>query len=1318
MATVNRSFVSVMAITVAVFFSCSAGCFGSDSDPSNVKQINDRSDLSFCTQFEETNSLATPPKGGMAGFQFFTRQASLNVFDNILGYSIPVGPEINFRINYNYLEALDKGKKSTPNLGAGWTLNWVAYLDVDSMGNVTVTVPGGGSEHYPINKDKKDSLYKNNLVSHAHLIALPDAGYQRHLADGSIELYSLSDENGRHYLTEVRSPSGNAAKVGYDKNFRVESVADAVGQQSKIRYVSDIPSDLGFYKISEIEDPFGRKAKFGYDKSRSRLESTTDAIGLTSTFTYAEGSNQISKLNTPYGETEFLQYRPEGSPDGSLGLKIRYADGSQSVAEHWAGNRHATYQWNKLAMQLYPADPQNHVYDHCKVTKWLTRPNGEELSVKASVKEPLESELVYSYVGQTGKGFLGDVNLPASVSRRVSVKNEDGTTGSAIQSSSFQYNRFGHVTRLEDPLRRIVTFEYAPNGIDLLEVRQQTPRGSLLKARFVYDKNHHPVQIEDASGNKVHFEFNKFGELIKATDSSNNVIRYEFDDKGFLLAVTGPLGPKNVVAKYSYDRVGRVRTATDQDGRTTSLDYDAADRIIKKSYEDGSSELIRYDKLDPVSFQDRLGRTTKRVYDSQGRMIALVDPLARKSQYEWCLCGSLRKLIDPAGNTTEWHHDIQGRTLLKKYANGSEMHFEYEKSGHRLLSRIDALKQKTSYSYNVDDTVSTVSYYNTVNPTSDVKFSYFEDLAAIKTASNKFGTISYQYYPFADSKSAGLLQSVSNSGIPDSAINYDYDSLGRVTKVVIGRNNTISRSYDQLDRLLAEENSLGKFSFEYGEGANNLTKITYPNGVLAKFQYESKAAESRLKSIINSTPASIVSQYDYAYDKEGQISEWLEAVDGKPRFKCAFAYDAAGQLTDAVSQTSDPSQARSYHYEYDAASNLKLSKCNDKICKAAFNNVNELISLANGSSSEDAAKNPSRQMNYDANGNLLSDGEKSYKWDAENRLIRIEYKDGAATDFEYDALGRRSKIVDHDSKSSTVKYLIWSDNRICEERNEDGSVSKKIYLLGSLSDGKSIFFSRDHLGSTRMTTDGSGNVVSRLDYDPHGVKTIAQGTELPVIQYAGYYAHEPSGLNFTNYRSYDSTIGRWLSRDPLGEFGIAGLPGWSSSLAKDELKSLNLYAYVGNNAIKFIDPLGLQQQYNSNVGSNFGYGDHTGGAGYGGGTANAGQATNGFGGSTGSWSPNSDQMQSGGTVQGGTVMGANTYGNGVNGALADGGVRLNTPQQTQNQSTNVSPLLTRQWEAKWRAYNTSYKEWKDSPFAQFFHLPPPEAPSCPRPVYK
>src|SRR5262249_33724500 len=52
-----------------------------------------------------------------------------------------------------------------------------------------------------------------------------------------------------------------------------------------------------------------------------------------------------------------------------------------------------------------------------------------------------------------------------------------------------------------------------------------------------------------------------------------------------------------------------------------------------------------------------------------------------------------------------------------------------------------------------------------------------------------------------------------------------------------------------------------------------------------------------------------------------------------------------------------------------------------------------------------------------------------------------------------------------------------------------------------------------------------------------------------------------SGLAYYLYRYYDSKLQRWLNQDPIGEAG-----------------GLNLYAFVDNNPLMFVDPYGLALQ--------------------------------------------------------------------------------------------------------------------------------------------
>ena len=102
------------------------------------------------------------------------------------------------------------------------------------------------------------------------------------------------------------------------------------------------------------------------------------------------------------------------------------------------------------------------------------------------------------------------------------------------------------------------------------------------------------------------------------------------------------------------------------------------------------------------------------------------------------------------------------------------------------------------------------------------------------------------------------------------------------------------------------------------------------------------------------------------------------------------------------------------------------------------------------------------------------------------------------------------------------------------------------------------FYTRDHLGSIRELTDSTQAVRARYDYDAYGRMTKISGDKDSPIGFAGMPWHPQSGLNLALFRAYDPNLGRWLSRDPIAEYG-----------------GLNLYGYVGNNPVNWRDPSGL-----------------------------------------------------------------------------------------------------------------------------------------------
>jgi RHS repeat-associated protein len=90
-------------------------------------------------------------------------------------------------------------------------------------------------------------------------------------------------------------------------------------------------------------------------------------------------------------------------------------------------------------------------------------------------------------------------------------------------------------------------------------------------------------------------------------------------------------------------------------------------------------------------------------------------------------------------------------------------------------------------------------------------------------------------------------------------------------------------------------------------------------------------------------------------------------------------------------------------------------------------------------------------------------------------------------------------------------------------------------------------------------TDSSGGLVARYKYDLWGVRTNDGGTDPSFADwgFTGHLYHSGSALHFAPYRQYDARLGRWISRDPIGESG-----------------GINLFAYVSGDPVNLVDPTG------------------------------------------------------------------------------------------------------------------------------------------------
>jgi RHS repeat-associated protein len=1135
-------------------------------------------------------ALGTCQTPGMPQYNFHLALASLNIADTPLGYTPPIGPPVQFRITYNQRDSLEPAIFTYSNLGPKWSFNWLGYIggpsvSIPSLGSGSqsgrVYLRSGGVEQYGSPKSTAvpgllTQDYGYHFQSHAHLVysqplqtsgnqQVPPPSYERQLPDGSKEIYGEKVQSGAtsYFLTQIVDPQGNAIKFAYDSKMRITTVTDAIGQVTRLSY--DLAGDP--LKITKVTDPFGRSATLTYDFN-GHLSQITDVMGMTSTFTYGAG-DFITTMTTPYGETVFQTghgsndttpdpsylihaarypnaaadpmnvYVQATDPNGDT-ERVEYCNYASSLPQHDAWNdslntgktepipylnTRLTFYWNKNAWKQYPGD-----YTKAKAYRWLDgQILGNQSGVLDYMKNPLEGRVVFHYPDQKNPFYqVGSSAVPSAILRLL----EDGLTQ---QTTSIESNDFGRITKYTDPAGRQTTFLYDFNGIDLLEARNSATNELLSK--YTYSRPHQPATYIDASGQVTNYTYNTAGQILSVTDAKQQTTRYTYDAHGYLLQITGPL--PTATTRFTYDLFGRVQTVTDSEGYTITYAYDALDRVTKVTHPDKTTEQVLYDKLDAVQVTDRLGRVTQTAYDALRRPVTITDPLGQTTTLGWCSCGALVSMTDPAGNTTTWNRDAQERITSKVLPDGSTTQYSYDPMTGRLNQVTDANGQTASYTYLQDGSLQQISYSNSVVTTFPLMFTYDANYRRMASFTDSMGTTSFTY---GRAGSLGGLQLVSTTGARGETTTYSYDELGRPTiRSIDGVATTVA--YDPLGRILSEINRLGRFAFGYVGATGRLQSTNLPNGQVTQYTYFDNLGDQRLKQIVNQAAnKSTLSQFGYAYRTTGEISSFATSARNYQ-----LTYDASSQLAGVAA-----SDGGTFAYSYDAAGNRLTEAINSQVTNAAYNSGNQLT------------QTDAQQFNYDANGNLLGDGVRTFEWDAENRLSAINIGTHRS-EFSYDGMDRRTRIVE--KESGTVvndKQLIWCPGSICEERDASTGINKRFFAEGEtqVSGGAeaTYYYTRDHLGSVREVTDASGAVVASYDYDPWGRTIKLSGNIDSAFGYAGYYAHAASGLYLTQYRAYDPNLGRWLSRDPIGESGGS-----------------NLYSYVGGNPMGSIDAAGLEE---------------------------------------------------------------------------------------------------------------------------------------------
>jgi len=176
---------------------------------------------------------------------------------------------------------------------------------------------------------------------------------------------------------------------------------------------------------------------------------------------------------------------------------------------------------------------------------------------------------------------------------------------------------------------------------------------------------------------------------------------------------------------------------------------------------------------------------------------------------------------------------------------------------------------------------------------------------------------------------------------------------------------------------------------------------------------------------------------------------------------------------------------------------------------------------------------------------------------------------GTIAEYQYDPFGRRiQKAVTAAGVTTTARYLYDGANIMAAYDASNAITNKYTHNL-AIDDplalqagGQVYYYHKDALGTVARLTDASGTTVQTYTYDAFGNFKAQNGTVSQPYTYTAREYDPETGLYFYRARQYDAKTGRFLQKDPIGF----------------EAGDVNLFRYVGNNAVNWVDPLGLYRE--------------------------------------------------------------------------------------------------------------------------------------------
>ncbi len=980
---------------------------------------------------------------------------------------------------------------------------------------------------------------------------------------GNITSQAIYDANDRYCYTLTKryengllvletDPLGNETRYSYDKNQNL-ILKNHSNTKISIEYDYDLRNSP-IYTLEKDQAGTRFEVHTTYDLAGNKI-SETDRYGNETVYVH-DSLGRVVQIAYPYTKDEDHSER-NPSQKGDFAGRSNFATVSY------------TYEYDLFDNPISVTDPKG---------RTLTRSynvHGKpiEINYLNGTKEVFRYDSggnLHHYYGVNGLLQVFAYDYKGRLNNLEYCKRDSKISNDYFTEISYDYGAFHKITE-KDARGEQTTYTYGPSG------QLATLNKGKQKIEFIYDSLGRTSGVKKWKSKKTFTleiqEYDFLDRVIeeRTEDQTGKVLlqkRYAYNEAGQLKHVIGyPQNKESVLLKYEYDGFGRLCKTMNAAGYITSIEYDDV-------------YLNQWGQRTPKrTFIDPIGNQIEEIFDIDGRLVKTT----KKDKTGQILAHS------------ESHYDILGNQIAQNTlvlsANAPPSSYETKWAFNQAdqaeaftLGKGTAEERTLRYEYN---SYGDIAYkYNT---SSEEPISYQYDNAA------NLNIISYQ------------------EGKNEIEYKFTYDYHKNLTEVNLDSSCTMSYSFDAHDMPLIEKikDEFGSYQVSRAyDGEGKIQTLSLPDGSFVEYFYEGPFVKGAKR--FSKDKKELYSYQVTSRDLMGHILEeilpghigerkqtWDEAgrrieisTDFFQDRVLAGGYDPLENIKNRETILDDESCTTDY--DYNALSQLIFEK-GEIERKYAYDSIGNRLQK-NGSAYNIDGVNQLIQAEgatyiFDPNGNLSSKtiGTRTWLYQSNplNQIVSITDPDQNVTKFTYDPSGKRLTkcIASNGKKSQIFRFFYLGDTEIGSVDEKGVIVELKVPSNPNNPEAPSIAIEIKKETYVPLY-DLQGNITCLLDHQKRKVvetyrysafgeeeifnakgRSISDSSAGNPCRYRGKRVDKEISLMYFGYRYYDPEVGRWISPDPLGA-----------------IDGPNLYAYVRNNPMKYVDYFGFNSELDENCG--------------------------------------------------------------------------------------------------------------------------------------